>query len=243
MNAQKANNTIDKARQLQRKLYLAAKANSKRRFHALYDKILREDILHKAWKAVKENKGAAGIDKVTIQEVEKQGIEQIIQEIQEKLTSGKYKPQPVKRVYIPKKDGGKRPLGIPVVIDRIIQAATKIVIEPIFEADFQDCSYGFRPKRDAHQALANIRKTIDNKGWYVLDADITKYFDNIDHDKLMMLVERRISDKRVTKLIRKWLKCGVMEEGKYLDSTKGAPQGGVISPLLSNIYLNYMDIL
>jgi RNA-directed DNA polymerase len=243
VNAQKANNTIDKARQLQRKLYLAAKANSKRRFHALYDKIVREDILHKAWQKVKENKGAAGIDKITIEEIEKQGIDQIIREIQEKLNSGKYKPQPVKRVYIPKKDGGKRPLGIPVVIDRIIQAAAKIVIEPIFEADFQDCSYGFRPKRNAHQALADIRETIDNKGWYILDADITKYFDNINHDKLMILVERRISDKRVTKLIRKWLQCGVMEEGKYLESSIGAPQGGVISPLLSNIYLNLMDTL
>lgn len=243
MNAKKANNTIGKARQLQRKLYLAAKENSKRRFHALYDKVARKDILKTAWERVKANQGAAGIDKVTIEEIEAIGIETIIKEIQNKLLKNKYNPLPVKRVYIPKKDGGERPLGIPAVTDRIIQMATKIVIEPIFEADFKECSYGFRPKRNAHQALDKIKTQINNKGWFVLDADITKYFDTISHDKLITLIELRISDRRIIKLIKKWLKSGVMEAGKYIESPTGAPQGGVISPLLSNIYLNYFDTL
>lgn len=243
MNAKKANYTYVKAQQLQRKLYLAAKENSKRRFHALYDKIAREDILKMAWEKVKSNQGVAGIDKITITAIEEIGIGKVIKDIQIKLLTGKYKPLPVKRVYIPKKDGGKRPLGIPIVIDRIIQMATKIVIEPVFEADFKECSYGFRPKRNSHQALEKIRRETNNKGWLVLDADITNYFDTIAHDKLIKLVEMRISDKRVIKLIRKWLKAGVMEEGKYFNSTAGAPQGGVISPLLSNIYLNYFDTL
>jgi len=243
VNAKQANYTIVKARQLQRKLYLAAKRNSKRRFHALYDKVYKVGTLRLAWQRVKKNKGSAGIDEVTIKQVEENGIEKLIEKIQYNLKQGKYNPLPVKRVYIPKKDGSKRPLGIPAVIDRIIQMATKIVIEPIFEADFKECSYGFRPKRNAHQALEAVRKRANNKGWYVLDADIKGYFDNINHDKLLKLIKMKISDRRIIKLIRKWLKAGVIEKGRYEETDIGAPQGGVISPLLSNIYLNYLDTL
>ena len=242
MNAQKANNTKEKVRQLQRKLYLAAKANSKRRFHALYDKVYRKDILHEAWKRVKAKGGVGGIDKVTISDIEKYGVDKFILEIQQELIIGKYNPKPVKRTYIPKGKGEQRPLGIPIIRDRVIQMAVKMVIEPIFEADFKECSYGFRPKRNAHQALDRIRKDTSNKGWWVVDADIKGYFDNISHNKLMLMVKQRISDRRILKMIWKWLKGGVMEDGEYRDSETGSPQGGVISPLLSNIYLHYLDV-
>jgi len=242
VNAQKANNTKEKVRQLQRKLYLAAKANSKRRFHALYDKVYRKDILHEAWKRVKAKGGVGGIDKVTISDIEKYGVDKFILEIQQELIIGKYNPKPVKRTYIPKGKGEQRPLGIPIIRDRVIQMAVKMVIEPIFEADFKECSYGFRPKRNAHQALDRIRKDTSNKGWWVVDADIKGYFDNISHNKLMLMVKQRISDRRILKMIWKWLKGGVMEDGEYRDSETGSPQGGVISPLLSNIYLHYLDV-
>ena len=240
MNA-KANNTQDKVRELQRKLYLSAKGNKKRRYHTLYDKVYRIDILWKAWKQVKANGGTGGIDKIYIEDVVKYGEEKFILEIQTELIENNYYPKPVNRVYIPKKDGSKRPLGIPIIKDRVEQMATKIVIEPIFEADFKECSYGFRPKRNAHQALEVIRKKCNNKGWWVLDADIKSYFDNINHEKLMLLVKQRISDRRILKLIEKWLKVGFVEKGEKYESTIGSPQGGVISPLLSNIYLNYLD--
>lgn len=241
MNVTKTNNTIDKVRQLQRKLYQSAKRNRVRKFHALYDKLYRKDILYRGWQQVKCNKGSAGVDKQTIEDIESYGIDKVILEIQEELKEGQYNPAPVRRVYIPKAGGKKRPLGIPTVKDRIIQSAMKIVIEPIFEADFKECSYGFRPKRNQHQALETIRKACNNKGNYVLDGDIKGYFDNINHEKLMMLVEKRISDRRICKLIRKWLKAGVMEDGRIEESALGSPQGGVISPLLANIYLDYLD--
>lgn len=240
MNAE-ANNTQDKVRELQRKLYLSAKGNKKRRYHALYDKVYRIDILRQAWRQVKTNGGTGGIDKIYIEDVVKYGEEKFIQEIQIELIENNYHPKPVNRVYIPKKDGSKRPLGIPIIKDRVVQMATKIVIEPVFEADFKEYSYGFRPKRNAHQALEVIRKKCNNKGWWVLDADIKSYFDNINHEKLMLLVKQRISDRRILKLIEKWLKVGFIENGIKQESIIGSPQGGVISPLLSNIYLNYLD--
>lgn len=243
MNVQKTNNAKDKVRELQIKLYLSAKAKKTRRFHALYDKIYRIDILQKAWMKVKANKGSAGIDEVTIKEIEEKGVDSILKEIQEELKNGNYRPKPVLRVEIPKSNGKMRPLGIPTVKDRIIQASTKIVVEPIFEADFKECSYGFRPKRNQHMALESIRKACNNKGTWVLDADIKGCFDNINHEKLMKLIERRISDKRMLKLINKWIKAGVMKDGMLETNEIGSPQGGVISPLLANIYLNYMDTI
>lgn len=243
MNAATANNTLEKVRQLQRKLYLAAKGSSKRKFHALYDKIYREDILNEAWKRVKANGGAGGIDGKSIAAVEEYGVEKILDEIRQLLMQGQYRPQPVKRVHIPKADGSKRPLGIPTIKDRIVQMAAKIVIEPVFEADFKDCSYGFRPKRSARQALETVRKACNNKGWWVLDADIQGYFDAINHDKLLKLVGMRVNDRRVMKLLRQWLEAGSMHEGTYEASEVGSPQGGVISPLLANIYLHYLDVM
>jgi RNA-directed DNA polymerase len=207
----KANNTIDKVRKLQRKLYLSVKVSKKRKFHALYDKVYREDILEKAWQQVKKNNGVGGIDEVSIDYIKAYGEHKFIKEISEELKEDKYRPKPVKRIHIPKKDGSKRPLGIPIIKDRIVQMATKIVMEPIFEADFKEYSYGFRVKRSAHDALEVIRKECNKGGWWVLDADIKNYFGNINHDKLMILVKQRISDRRILKLIEKWLKCGIME--------------------------------
>lgn len=246
MNADKtANDTKVKAQELQRTLYLAAKENPQRRFHALYDKVYRKDIMTEAWKRVKANQGSAGIDRISTEYiVNEYGEERIIEEMIQALREGTYHPLPSRRKEIPKGDGKVRMLSIPAVRDRMVQMATKIVIEGIFEADFKDCSYGFRPKRNMHQALEQIRKTVNyGKIYWVVDVDITGYFDNIPHEKLMMLVEQRISDRRILKLIRKWLKVGFVEEGTVHGAEIGSGQGGVISPLLSNIYLNYLDTL
>ena len=192
---------------------------------------------------VKANKGSSGVDGNGIEDIEKIGIEKYLTDIKAELTDGRYKPSPVKRVMIPKADGSERPLGIPTVKDRIVQMATKIAIEPVFEADFKDCSYGFRPKRSAKQALEKVRKACNNKGYYVVDADIEKFFDNVNQEKLMVLVEQRISDRRIQKLIRQWLKSGVLYGNILTISELGTSQGSVISPLLANIYLNTLDRL
>ena len=237
------NNSKEKVRQLQNKLYLTAKKCGSRRFHALYDKVYRDDVLYEAWKRVKANKGSNGIDGIAIEDIEAKGVERYLTRIQSELKSGTYRPLPVRRVMIPKSDGSQRPLGIPCVKDRIVQMATKIAIEPVFEADFKDCSYGFRPKRSAKQALEVVRKACNNKGYYVVDADIEKFFDNVNQDKLMTLIELRISDRRILKLIRQWLKSGVLYGNILEVSELGTSQGSVISPLLANIYLNTLDRL
>jgi group II intron reverse transcriptase/maturase len=192
---------------------------------------------------VRRNRGAAGVDGQSIRDVERYGIRRFLEELEAVLRAGEYRPQVALRRYIPKADGRKRGLGIPTVRDRVVQMAAKLVLEPVFEADFLPCSYGFRPKRSATMALERLRKLGQKGGHHVLDADIRDFFGSLDHEKLMRLVERRISDKRVLKLVRQWLKAGVMEDGAVSKTERGTPQGGVISPLLSNLYLHVLDVL
>ena len=238
---ERSNHPTDKVRELQRKLYMAAKLSPNRRFHALFDRIWRGDVLSEAWRRVKSNRGAAGVDGETLDAIEQRGVLKFLRDLQERLRTGAYRPQPVRRRYIPKADGKQRPLGIPTVRDRVAQMAAKIVLEPIFEAGFKESSYGFRPKRSATGALEKIRLTGGRGHRFVVDCDIKGYFDAIDHDLLLERLSRRISDRKILKLLRKWLKAGVMEDGEVRGSVLGSPQGGVISPLLANVYLDYLD--
>ena len=245
MSAQRAMNVRSKVHSLQSKLFRAAKQSLDRKFGALYDKIYREDVLWMAWKGVKANNGAPGIDQQSIEYIEEEiGVEAFLKGIQDELRSQRYRPKPVLRCWIDKPGKPeKRPLGIPVVKDRVIQMATKLVIEPIFETNFLSCSYGFRPGVSPHMAIRAIWEAITFKRQTtVIDADIVGFFDNICQDILLSLLKRRISDPRVLRLIQGWLEAGVMEKGEYTQSDGlGTPQGGVISPLLANIYLHSFD--
>lgn len=232
----------DKVRELQVKLYLAAKRSPHRRFHALWDRIHRRDVLERAWRQVRENRGAAGVDRITIAQIEEDGVKAFLDELQDELREERYRPQPARRVFIPKPGRSeRRPLGIPSVKDRVCQTAAKIVLEPIFEADFRGCSFGFRPKRSAHQGLDQIKREVMRGRRWVIDADIRGFFDALDPRLLEQLVCERISDRRVLKLLRSWLRAGVLEGETLLRPEVGSPQGSPISPLLANVYLNALD--
>ena len=232
----------DQVRELQRTLYRAAKADPGRRFHALYDKVHRRDVLERGWELVRANRGAAGIDKQTIADVEEYGVDRLLDELGADLREGRWRPFPARRVFIPKPGREElRPLSIPAVRDRIVQTAAKIVIEPIFEADMLECSFGFRPRRSAHDAL----QVLVDEAWggrrWVLESDVADCFEAIPHSQLMSAIEERIVDRHTLKLLRAMLRAGVMEDQTVRRTGAGTPQGGVISPCLCNVYLHRLD--
>ncbi len=228
-------------REFQKKLHIKAKDEPKFRFYSLYDKTCRMDVLMEAYRKAKANGGACGVDGETFEDVEAKGVSEYLTELQLEMQEHRYEPKPVRRVYIPKANGKKRPLGIPTIRDRVVQTSFLLILEPIFEADFADSSFGFRPEKSAHDAVREIYKYLNWGCEEVYDVDLEQYFDTVDHGKLMKLVARRISDAHILHVIKQWLSCGFVEEGQHRQSNRGTPQGGVISPLLANIYLNPVD--
>ena len=231
-----------KVRELQRTLYRAAKADPGRRFHALYDKVYRRDVLERAWELVRANKGAAGIDQQTIADIERYGVSRLLDELTADLRDGRWRPLPARRVFIAKPGREElRPLSIPAVRDRVVQSAVKLVIEPVFEADFLPCSFGFRPKRSQHDALqVLIDQSWKGRRW-VLESDIANCFEAIPYSGLMSAIEERVSDRQLLKLLRAMLRAGVMQDGAVHREVTGTPQGGVLSPVLANVYLHRLD--
>jgi group II intron reverse transcriptase/maturase len=242
VSADEAMTIQDKVRDLQRALYRTAKAEPGRRFHALYDKIYRSDVMEQAWVQVRRNRGVAGIDRITLDAIEQYGVPRMLDGLISNLKEGEYRPLPSRRVYIPKPGGREhRPLSIPTVRDRVVQTAMKTVLEPIFEADFAPSSFGFRPKRRAHDALqVLLDESFRGKRW-VVESDIANCFEAIPHDRLMFAVGERICDQKVLRLVRSLLRAGVLEDGSVKHTVTGTPQGGGLSPLLCNIYLNWFD--
>ena len=235
---------VDRVRALQRVLYRCAKQDEDRRFHALHDKVARSDVLRRAWGEVRANRGAAGVDAITIDDVVASGVGEFLDELAARLRAGTYRPRPLRRVHIPKPGGSGqlRPLGIPCIADRVVMAAAKIVLEPVYEADFLPTSHGFRPGRSAHHALEAVRQAVTWRGrQWALDADIRSCFDESDHDALLWQIERRVCDRRMLKLLRGWLRAGVFEGGIVSAIDAGTPQGSPLSPLLANIALHVLD--